>query len=157
MMTAVTITNEDPTSATARQLMAALTLELEKRYDPNVAVDVTRMPELHNVNSDGVQFVVAWLDGQPVGCGAIRPIDEGATEVKRMYVNPNMRGKGIAHQILTRLEELATADGFNVTRLETGIRQPEAVALYEKAGYVPIPCYGIYAQNPESRCFEKKL
>jgi GNAT superfamily N-acetyltransferase len=156
-MTAVTITIEDPTSPMSRQLMAALTLELEGRYDPNVAVDVTRMPALHDVSSGGVQFVVAWLDGQPVGCGAIRPIDAGAAEVKRMYVIPNARGKGIARQILTQLEELAMADGFSVTRLETGIRQPEAVALYEKAGYVSIPCYGIYAQNPESRCFEKKL
>lgn len=155
-MTAVTITLEDPTSPTARQLMAALTRELEGRYDPTVTVDVTRMPELHNVSRDDVQFVIAWLDNKPVGCGAIRPIDDKATEVKRMYVIPEARGHGIAQQILAQLELLAVADGFSVTRLETGIRQPEAVALYEKAGYQLIPCYGIYGQNPESRCFEKR-
>jgi GNAT superfamily N-acetyltransferase len=156
-MTAVTITLEDPTSSTALALMAALTGELEGRYDQDVTVDVTRMPELHNISSEGVQFVIAWLDGQPVGCGAVRPIDKLATEVKRMYVVPEARGRGIAWQILTYLETLAAAAGFTATRLETGIRQPEAVALYEKAGYVPIPCYGIYAQNPESCCFEKQL
>lgn len=156
-MTAVIITREDPTSPTALALMAALTRELEGRYDQDVTVDVTRMPGLHNVNSEGVQFVIAWLDDQPVGCGAIRPIDETTTEVKRMYVIPAARGQGIARQILAQLETHAITAGFRATRLETGIRQPEAVALYEKAGYVPIPCYGIYAQNPESRCFEKQL
>lgn len=158
-MTAVTITLtvEDPASETARQLMAALTVELEGRYDPNSGLDVTRMPELHSVSREDVQFVVAWLEGQPVGCGAIRPIDQHTTEVKRMYVAPHARGLGIARQILAKLEALAVAAGFAATRLETGIRQPEAIALYEQAGYITIPCYGVYAHTPESRCYEKKL
>lgn len=156
-MTAVTITLEDPTSPIARQLMAALTQELEGRYPKDLTVDVTRMPELHNVSGAGVQFVVAWLDGQPIGCGALRPIDGTTIEVKRMYVSPEARGRGIARHILEKLESLAAAAGYTVTRLETGIRQPEAIALYEKTGYLPIPCYGVYAQNPESQCYEKVL
>ena len=137
--------------------MAELTAELEGRYDGSAELDVTRMPELHNVSSDDVQFVIAWLDGQAVGCGAIRPIHAQATEVKRMYVRPAARGQGISRQILVKLESLAQASGFNITRLETGLQQPEAISLYESSGYTRIPCYGVYAQNPESVCYEKLL
>lgn len=104
-------------------------------------------------------FVVAWLDGGPVGCGAIRPFDDddGAVEVKRMYVAPAARGLGIARLILHTLEARARAFGFRATRLETGDGQPEAGRLYETAGYARIPCYGQYAAQPWSRCFEKGL
>ncbi len=153
----VKVTIENPNDTLSKQLMAELTAELEGRYDGTAEVDVTRMPELHNVSSDDVQFVIAWLDGQAVGCGAIRPIDAQATEVKRMYVRPSARGKGVSRQILTQLESLAQESGFNKTRLETGLNQPEAIGLYESAGYTRIPCYGVYAQNPESVCYEKTL
>ena len=137
--------------------MAELTAELETRYDGSAEIDVTRMPELHSVSRDDVQFVIAWLNEQPVGCGAIRPIDDEATEVKRMYVHPTARGKGISRLILAKLESLAQESGFNITRLETGLQQPEAIGLYESSGYTRIACYGVYAQNPESVCYEKTL
>lgn len=155
----VTTTQADPNSAIAQQLMAALTAELASRYAPEsvVGADVTRMPELHNVTQDNAQFVIAALGEKAVGCGAIRPMDDTTTEVKRMYVAPEARGMGIATQILAKLESLAVAAGFSKTVLETGINQPEAIQLYEKAGYEAIPCYGIYAQTPDSRCYEKQL
>lgn len=155
----IEITTEDPSTPIAQKLIAALTAELEGRYDPSeeITVDVTRMPELHNVAQDGVTFVIAWQNGEAVGCGAIRPMDDVAVEIKRMYVVPSARGQGLSKQILAKLESLAVAQGYNNTRLETGIRQPEAIHLYEKAGYEAIPCYDVYADNPMSRCYEKKL
>lgn len=153
----VKITVENPNDTVSIQLMAELTAELETRYDGSAELDVTRMPELHSVSRDDVQFVIAWLDEQAVGCGAIRPIDTQATEVKRMYVRPAARGKGISRLILAKLESLAKESGFNTTRLETGRQQPEAIGLYESSGYTRIPCYGVYAQNPESVCYEKIL
>ena len=147
----------NPNEQLSQQLMAELTAELEGRYDGSAEVDVTRMPELHNVTGDDTQFVIAWLDGEAVGCGAIRPIDAQATEVKRMYIRPFARGKGISRKILAKLESLAATGGFSHTRLETGLNQPEAIKLYETSGYTRIPCYGVYAQNPESVCYEKTL
>ena len=151
------ITQANPNEQLSQQLIAELTAELEGRYDGSAEVDVTRMPELHKVTGDDTQFVIAWLDDQAVGCGAIRPIDTQTTEVKRMYVRPFARGKGISRKILAKLESLASASGFSHTKLETGINQPEAIKLYETSGYEPIPCYGVYAQNPESVCYEKTL
>ena len=153
----IKITVENPNNTISQQLMAELTAELEVRYDGSAEIDVTRMPELHNVTSDDAQFVIAWLDGQVAGCGAIRPIDDQATEIKRMYVQPAARGKGISRQILAKLGSLAQESGFTTTRLETGLNQPEAIQLYKTSGYTLIPCYGIYAQNPESVCYEKTL
>lgn len=147
----------NPNDVISQQLMAALTAELSGRYDENTAVDVTRMPELHNVTQDDVQFVIVWRNEQAIGCGAIRPIDANVTEIKRMYVHPSARGHGISRKILAKLEALAQDAGFSKTRLETGINQPEAIKLYETSGYTQIPCYGIYAQNPDSLCYEKEL
>lgn len=102
---------------------------------------------------DGTTFVVAYLDGEPVGCGALRP----PGEVKRMYVDPTRRGAGIGRAILADLEARAAKAGYDRLVLETSIRQPEAIALYERAGFTPIPCYGDYATSTISRCFEKHL
>ena len=103
-------------------------------------------------------FVVAWLDSEAIGCGALRPMpDTTIAEVKRMYVRSAARGKGIAVSILEKLEVLAGEFGYQKIWLETGIYQPEAIRLYEKSGYTRIPCYGIYENNPLSVCYEKSL
>ena len=78
-------------------------------------------------------------------------------EVKRMFVRPEARRQGISRVILTALEDLAREFGYQKVRLETGTRNPEALALYESSGYERIPCYGIYVHEPLSRCFEKQL
>jgi GNAT superfamily N-acetyltransferase len=78
-------------------------------------------------------------------------------EVKRMFVRPEFRRRGLARAMLARLEEAAVDRGYRSLRLETGEGQPEAIALYRAAGYRPIPCYGEYAAHPASCCFEKAL
>jgi len=101
---------------------------------------------------------VAWLDEKPVGCGALRPMPETTiAEIKRMYVQPAARGQGIARHMLTKLEYLAGVFGYQKIRLETGIYQPEAIRLYEKNGYARIACYGMYADDSLSVCYEKTI
>lgn len=101
--------------------------------------------------------VVAYQDGQPVGCGAIKEYSPTSMEVKRMYTSPASRGKGIASKVLTELESWAAELSYETCVLETGKKQPEAIALYEKNGYSLIPNYGQYAGVENSVCFEKNL
>lgn len=101
--------------------------------------------------------VVAFIDGEPVGCGALRPFDNASVEVKRMFVPLNERGRGIAKQVLNDLEAWAVELGYKRCILETGLKQPEAIALYTKAGYTSIPNYGQYHGMYNSVCFEKVL
>lgn len=101
--------------------------------------------------------VVAYAGGWPVGCGAIKEFENGTMEVKRMYTLPEFRGKGIASQLLAELEKWAAELGYQKCILETGKKQPEAIALYQKNGYRIIPNYGQYAGVENSVCFEKDL
>lgn len=101
--------------------------------------------------------LVAYLDEQPVGCGALRPFAEGVMEVKRMYTLPEQRGKGIAKAILGQLETWAAELGCQKCVLETGQNQPEALAMYDNCGYRRIENYGHYAGVANSVCFEKVL
>ncbi|HLK29833.1 MAG TPA: GNAT family N-acetyltransferase [Puia sp.] len=102
-------------------------------------------------------IVVAYENEKPVGCGAIRESSPGIMEVKRMYTLPDFRGKGIAAKVLNELEKWATEMDYQKCVLETGKRQPEAVALYKKSGYKSIPNYGKYAGVENSVCFEKQI
>ena len=101
--------------------------------------------------------VVAYNDNVAVGCGAIKEFSGSATEVKRMYVVQNKRGTGIATAILQELEKWAAELKYSKCILETGKKQPEAIALYLKNGYTVIPNYGQYAGVENSVCFEKLL
>ena len=103
------------------------------------------------------QVVVAYENEIPVGCGAIKPFSNGVMEVKRMYSVPAVRGKGVATKVLAELEKWAKELGNEKCILETGKRQPEAIALYEKNGYTIIDNYGQYAGIENSVCFEKQL
>ncbi len=107
---------------------------------------------------DKIRFaVVIYENNKPVGCGALKEYAPGTMEVKRMYVTPESRGKGIATKILTELEKWATELSCTKCILETGKRQPEAIGLYRKYGYQPIPNYGQYINVENSVCFEKIL
>ncbi len=107
---------------------------------------------------DALKYViVAYKNLVPAGCGAIKKMDASTVEVKRMYVEEAFRKKGIASQVLTALEEWAVELGYTRAVLETGIRQPEAIALYQKQGYRIIENYGQYAGLTTSVCFEKYL
>jgi putative acetyltransferase len=101
--------------------------------------------------------VVAYENEIPIGCGAIKELDEHAMEVKRMYVSPEGRNKGIASKVLSELEKWANELGFIKCVLETGKKQAEAIALYTKNGYQVIPNYGQYAGVENSVCFEKDI
>lgn len=101
--------------------------------------------------------VVLYENNQPVACGAIKEYDENTMEVKRMFTLPDFRGKGMATKILKELEKWANELGYKKCILETGKKQPEAIILYEKNGYQPIPNYGQYAEIENSVCFEKEV
>jgi GNAT superfamily N-acetyltransferase len=108
-------------------------------------------------------FLVAYLDGVPVGTGAWRrtPVlalgGSLAAEVKRMYVVPEHRGSGLARRILAELESTAAAAGHDLIVLETGLMQPEAIGLYESSGYRSIQRFGHYRDSELNRCYGKRL
>lgn len=101
--------------------------------------------------------IVAYENDKPISCGAIREYSPIATEVKRMYTLHEYRGKGFATKVLDELEKWATELYFQKCILETGLRQPDAIRLYEKNGYSRIPNYGKYAGIENSVCFEKEM
>lgn len=101
--------------------------------------------------------VVAYEDGEAVGCGAVKEFADGAAEIKRMFVRSEHRGRGIARSILTELETWAGELGFSECILETGVKQPEAIRLYQKSGYETIPNYGQYAGIENSVCMKKLI
>jgi putative acetyltransferase len=104
-----------------------------------------------------MRFFVARQAGQAVGCGAIRIDPAGYGEVKRMFVSTEARGLKLGRRILDRIEEEARREGLACLRLETGIHQPEALALYRSAGYAERGAFGAYAPDPLSVFMEKIL
>ncbi len=102
-------------------------------------------------------LLVAEVGGRSVGCGAWRVHGPGTVEVKRMYVVPGARRRGIAETLLTRLEATAAAAGHRRVVLNSGDRQPEALALYARAGYTPVAGYGVYAAAPGAVFLGKNL
>lgn len=105
-----------------------------------------------------IKYVIVAYDGDiPVGCGALKEYSEVTIEIKRMFVPPDKRGLGIASKILRELEKWALELGYTKCILETGRKQPEAIALYKKNGYNLIPNYGQYKNIENSVCFEKEL
>ena len=155
--TAVDVLPEDFSGPVAAPLLAELDVELERRYRDESDIPPPPYDPEDYRPPRGV-FLVARLDGQPVGCGAVRPGPfEGTGEVKRMYVAQSARGRGIARALLTALREAAADLGYRALVLETGVRQPEAMALYASDGWTPIDNYGHYRESPLSRCFRREL
>ena len=103
------------------------------------------------------EVVVAYENGRAVGCGAFREYSQNAAEIKRMFVREENRGRGVAKRILTELESWARELNFSECVLETGKKQPEAIALYRKSGYEIIPSYGQYLNVENSVCMKKSL
>jgi putative acetyltransferase len=101
--------------------------------------------------------LVAYENDEPVACGGFKQFDETSVEVKRMYVLPQYRNKGIAAAVLQQLEQWAKEESYSSTVLETGMKQPEAIRLYEKSGYTRIANYGQYAGVYNSVCMKKEL
>jgi len=108
--------------------------------------------------SDDIKHVVVFYENEEAaGCGAFKLFSPGIVEIKRMYVRPESRKKGIASKILTELEQWAASYAYTECILETGKKQPEAIALYVKSGYHQIPNYGQYANVENSVCMRKVL
>jgi putative acetyltransferase len=135
-------------------------IELVRDLDADLAVrdgdDHSFYDQFNKI--DKIKFVVvAYENKRPLGCGAIKEYEPSTMEVKRMYILPESRGKGIATNILSELENWAAELGYEKCILETGKKQPEAIELYRKNGYKIIPNYGQYTAIENSLCFEKKL
>jgi len=134
------------------ELVKCLDIDLAERdgEDHSFYAQFNKIQQIKNV-------VVAFDNQLPIACGAIKKFDSTTFEIKRMYTIPSYRGKGIAAKILSELEKWATELGYKKCVLETGKKQPEALHLYKKCGYVTINNYGQYAGIENSICFEKKL
>ena len=128
---------------------------MRELYEGEADIGPTREAAMF-VPPDGV-FLVVRDGGHAIGCGGVCRFDETRAELKRMYVVPDARGRGLGRLLLVALEDEARRLGYRGIVLETGDRQPEALSLYESAGYERIPCYGIYATRALSMCFEKTL
>jgi len=138
-----------------RRLTAAQQQELRARYDG--AGEPGTPPSAADVN---VVIVARDDDGTALGCGALRMLGADVAEIKRMYVHPVARGRGVARAVLAALEQTARDRGWTTLRLETGPLQTAAIALYQSGGYTPIPAFGGYAGDPRathSLFFERTL
>ena len=137
-----------------QELVAAQRAELRARYGGDREPGV--LPSAADI---AVVLVAVDDDGTPVGCGALRALGPGTAEVKRMYVVPAARRRGVARQLLQGLESVALERGWTTLQLETGPAQPDAVGLYTGSGYRPIGAFGHYVRPDQdwSRYFEREL
>jgi putative acetyltransferase len=149
----VTIARESPRQSEVVGLVAALDAYMAALYP----AESNHLLDIEALDVPGVRFFVARVDGEAVGCGALRVDPAGYGELKRMYVDPAARGRKLGRTILERLEAEARSEGLACVRLETGIHQPEALALYRSAGYREIAPFGDYHPDPLSLFLEKRL
>jgi putative acetyltransferase len=145
---------ESPNNGDAQRLIRQLDEDLIRRYPA--------LPAPHGLLSQDLvdpsfTFVIARIDGIAVGCGALRRLRPDMGEIKRMFVVPEFRGRGIARRILEALESRARELRYVSVCLETGCGQPEAIGLYKSAGYYPIAAFGEYVGDPFSVCFQKRM
>jgi len=146
----------DPFGADAKRLIDQLSAELAAMYPEDTAAGAGDFDPSDVAGPDG-RFVIAWLGDRAVGCAALRPMEPGVVEFKRLYVEPDVRSQGISRELLKCLEQLSRELGYTRARAETGLRQPRSVSLLQSAGYQRISNYGIYIGNALSLCFEKHV
>ncbi len=140
----------------AARLIGALNAELAATF-PEPGATHFSLSETQVAPGDGA-FLIAYLDDVAAGCGAVRRIDETTAEIKRMYVDPSVRGRGIGRELVAALESEARLLGVTRVVLETGTRLTRAIRMYEACGYERIPLFGEYLRSPEtSLCFGKTL
>jgi putative acetyltransferase len=151
----LSIATEPFDSDDARRLIAALDAGLAELYPPEQRFGPNLKAE-HLEGGHGT-FLVARDGDRAVGCGAIRLLDPTTAEAKRMYVEPDQRGKGVGRAVLAGLEAAAIQLGVRRLVLETGIYQDAALSFYRRAGFTQVDCWGEYASSPTSICFEKRL
>lgn len=149
----VTIQVADPASPAARELIERLDGYLSGLYP----AESNHLLPVESLRQPNVTFLTARVDGEIVGCGAFVNQDGKYAEIKRMFVLPEFRGLKLGRRILEELESLARASGLKLARLETGVSQPEALLLYERAGYQRREPFGGYPEDPLSVFMEKRL
>ena len=150
---ALTIAAESPRQPEVVRLVEELDAYLSSLYPP----ESNHFLDIESLAQPDIRFLVARLDGETMGCVALR-VDEGRWgEVKRLYVPPRARGLGIGRRLLAELEAQAERERLESLRLETGIHQPEALGLFRAAGFVEIPAFAPYAPDPLSLFMEKRL
>lgn len=135
------------------RLIEALDAHAASLYPP----ESNHLLDIATLCGPDVTFLVARLAGRAVGCGALLSDPRGWGEIKRMFVTPHARGRRLGAAILARLEETAAAAGMTLLRLETGIHNSEALALYRRAGYGDCPPFGDYRPDPLSVFMEKRV
>ncbi len=148
----ISILRTDSENADFRELVALLDAELAIR-DGAEHHFYAQFNKIHKIR----EVVVAFENEIAIGCGAFKEYEPNVAEIKRMYMRENMRGRGIAAKILSELEIWAKELNFSECVLETGLKQPEAIRLYQKSGYRTIPNYGQYAGIENSVCMGKSL
>lgn len=148
----VTLIRTDADNADLLSLVALLDAELKLR-DGEDHYFFAKFNKLAGI----LGAVVAYVDDQPVGCGAFKRFSDSEAEIKRMFVKPESRGQRTAAKVLDELEAWAGENGFTACVLETGFKQPEAIALYQRSGYEVIPNYGQYADVGTSVCMRRSI
>ncbi len=152
----VEITAARPDDAAAPSLLAALDVDLAQRYDSTAEEEAMPLDPLAVAPPWG-GFFLASVDGEAAGCVALRHLEPSVGELVRLYVTPPARGQGVGRALVAAVEDAGRSLRYRTLRLETGLRQPEAIRLYESMGYRQIPRYGRYADSPLSVCFRKAL
>jgi len=147
------ITAERPDSPAASELIK----ELEAHLAPQYPDESRHGLSVQQLLDQGVDFFVVRVDGAPAGCGGILIVGDEYGELKRMYVRPGFRGQGLGARLLDHLIDVARSRGVPLLRLETGIHQRAAIALYEAAGFRRCPPFGPYRDDPLSPCYEKAI
>lgn len=148
----IKIIRTTPENADFQKLIALLDVDIQER-DGEDHVFFAQFNKTDNIKN----AIVIYDDQIAVGCGAFKFYKEDVAEIKRMYVDPKTRGKGIASKILIELESWAREENYTSCILETGHKYPEAVALYKKNGFVITENYGQYIGVADSICFQKDL
>jgi putative acetyltransferase len=148
-----TITQERPDSPAAAQLIA----ELEDHLSQFYPIESRHGFSVEKLLREGVAFFIIRHDDIPAGCGGIQLVGADYAELKRMYVHPTHRRQGLGQRLLQHLETYARQRDIPRLRLETGIHQQAAIALYQRMGFRRIPPFANYTNDPLSRCYEKPL
>lgn len=149
----ITISIEPP-----RQPAVIRLLELSDAYALSLyPAESNHLLDIASLEKPSVAVFVARRSGEVAGCCALVDGGDGSGEIKRLFVDPAMRGLGIARMLMEALEAQGRAGGLGVLRLETGIRQPEAIGLYEQAGYARRGPFADYPDDPLSLFMEKRL
>ncbi|MEX5721017.1 GNAT family N-acetyltransferase [Geodermatophilus maliterrae] len=145
------------------EAVLSVTTAEDEELRPLIAAQETEVMARYGVHDAGPGLtadtlcLIARVDDRPVGCVALGSLGDGVGEVKRMYVDPSARGHRIGRLLLNGVEELASLSGYRALRLEAGTGQPEALRLYEGAGWSRIECYGYFKNDPTTICYEKAV